>query len=90
MTPTTLKKNQEIDILKREHIERNYMIQKFEGLDEVLRFMLKQNTNLDENDTEEMMARALANESSVVVPCSFAASHVPDNDDDDEVYIGTI
>jgi len=32
LTPTTLKKNQEIDVLKREHAtERNDMIKKFEG-----------------------------------------------------------
>jgi len=42
---------------------------------------------LDENDIEEMIARALDNESSAVAPRSSAATHVPD---DDEVYIGTI
>jgi len=89
MTPTTLKKNQKIDALKREHvIERNDMIKKFEGLKEVMKFMLKQNIDLDENDIEEMMARALDNESSAVVPSSFVATHVLD--DDYEVYIGTI
>jgi len=56
-----------------------------------MKFMLKKNTNLDENDIEEMMARALDNESSAIVPCSSIATHVPDDDDnDDEVYIGTI
>jgi len=45
MTPATLKKNQEIDALKREHdIERNDMIKKFEGLEVVMKFMLKKNT----------------------------------------------
>jgi len=46
MTLTILKKNQEIDALKREHaIERNYMIKKFEGLEAVMKFVLKKNTN---------------------------------------------
>jgi len=89
MTPTTLKKNQDIYSLKREHvIERNYMIKKFEGLEPVIKFVLKQNTDLDENDIGKMMARALSNESNVVASCSSIASHAPD--DDDEVYIGTI
>jgi len=84
MTPTTLKKNQEIDALKREHtIGKNDMIKKFEGLEAVMKFVLKQNTNLDENDLEEMMSRALGNESSAVVPRSSTATHVP-NDDDNE------
>jgi len=56
MRLTTLKKNQEIDALKRKHvIERNDMIKKFEGLEAVMKFVLKQNTDLDENDIEEMM-----------------------------------
>jgi len=89
MTPTTLKKNQEIDALKREHvIEINDMIKKFEGLEAVMKFVLRQNTDLNVNDIEEMMARALGNESSVVAPCSSTTTHVPDNND--EVYIGTI
>ena len=79
MTPTTLKKNQEIDALKRERaIERTDVIKKFEGLEAVMKFVLKKNTDLDENDIEEIMARALGNESSV-------ATHVLD-DDDDQVY----
>jgi len=66
-TPTTLKKNQEIDALKREHvIQINDMIKKFGGLEAVMKFELKQNTDLDVNDIEEMVARALGNESSVV------------------------
>jgi len=89
ITPTTLKKNQEIDALKRKHsIERNDMIKKFEGFEVVMKFMLKQNTDLDENDIEEMMSQALDNEISAVAPRSSAATHVPDDDDDDEVYIG--
>jgi len=64
------------------------MIKKFEGFGVVLKFVLKQNTDLDENDIEEMMARALSNEGSAVALRSSAATHVPD--DDDEVYIGTI
>jgi len=88
MTPTTLKKNQEIDALKREHvIERNDIIKKFKGFEAVMKFMLKQNTDLDENDIEEMMSRPLGNENSAVAPRSSAETHVPD---DDEVYIGTI
>jgi len=58
-----------------------------------MKFVLKQNTDLDENDIEEMMAQALDNESSAVAPHSSAATHVPhddDDDDDDDVYIGTI
>jgi len=67
MTPITLKKNQEIDALKREHvIERNDMIKKFESLEEVMKFMPKENTDLDENDIEEMMKLALGNKSSAV------------------------
>ena len=90
MTPTTLKKDQEVDALKREHaIERNDMIKKFEGLEIVMKFMLKKNTDLDENDIKEMMTWALGNESSAVAPRSSAATYVPD-DDDDEIYIGTI
>ena len=46
------------------------------------------NTDLDENDIEEIMVRALGNESSVAAPHSSAATHVFDNDD--EVYLGTI
>jgi len=90
MTPTTLKKNHEIDALKREDVtKRNYMIKKFEGFEAVMKFVLKQNTDLDENDIEEMMLLALHNESSAVSLCSSAATHVPD-DDHHEVYIGTI
>ena len=86
MTPTTLKKNQEIDALKREHvIEINDTIKKFEGLEAVMK-----NTDLDVNDIEEMMARALGNESSAVAPHSSTTTHVPDDNDDDEVYIRTI
>jgi len=88
MTLTTLKKNQEIDALKREHaIERNYMIKKFEGLEAVMKFVLKKNTNLDENDIEQMMAWVLGNENSAVAPRSSTATHVRD---DDKVYIKTI
>jgi len=62
MTPTTLKKNQEIDARKKEHvIEINYMIKKFEGLETVMKFVLKQDTDFDDNDIEEMMTRALDN-----------------------------
>jgi len=83
MTPTTLKKNQEIDALKVEHvIERNYMIKKFEGLEAVMKFVLKQNIDLDENDTKEMMARTLGIESSVIAPPSSVATPVPNDDDE--------
>jgi len=69
MTPTTLKKNQEIDVLKREHvIEINDMIKKFKGVETVMKFMLKQNTDFDDNNLEEMMTRALDNESSAGAP----------------------
>ena len=81
--PQHWRKNQEIDALKREYaIERNDMIKKFEGLEVVMKFVLKQNTNLNENDIEEMMVQALGNGNS-------AATHVLD-DDDDEVYNETI
>jgi len=59
------------------------MIKKFEGLEVVMKFVLKQNTNLNENDIEEMMVQALGNGNS-------AATHVLDDDDDDEVYNETI
>jgi len=46
MTPTTLKKNQEIDARKREHVtKRNDMIKKVVGLEAVMKFVLKQNTD---------------------------------------------
>jgi len=81
MTTTTLKKNQEINALKREHvIERNDTIKKFEGFEAMIKFVLKKNTDLDENDIEEMMSRTLGNESSAIASCSFVATHVPDDD----------
>jgi len=83
MAPVTLKKNQEIDTPKREYaIERNYMIKKFGGLELVMKFVLKKNTDLDENNIEEMMARALGNESSAFAPRSLVTIHVPDDDDE--------
>jgi len=47
-----------------------------------MKFVLKQNPDLDHNDIEEMMARALGNESSVVASCSLATTHLPNVDDD--------
>jgi len=87
--PQHWRKLKKFDALKKElATEINGMTKKIEDLEAMMKFMLKQqNLDLDESDIEEMMAWALSNESSAIAPCSFVATHVPN---DDEFHIWTI
>lgn len=82
MTPTLLKKNQEIVNIQKGHaLEISGMAKKIEGLEAMMKFMLKQqNPDLNEEDIEQMMSRVLGKENSVVGPHSSASTHIPNFD----------
>ncbi|XP_068477352.1 uncharacterized protein [Phaseolus vulgaris] len=79
VTPSILKRNQEIAAIHKGYaIEVNSLTQKVEGLEAIVKFVLKQqNPDLNEGDIEHMMSRVLRKENSVVAPGSSTSTHDP-------------
>jgi len=86
MTPSTFKKNEEIDVVKKEYENKmTHMTQEIQGLKAMVTFVVKQqNPDLDDEDLNNMMARILGKESSAIGPYSFASTHDPFNE---QIYI---
>ncbi|KAJ1375838.1 putative transposase, Ptta/En/Spm, plant [Sesbania bispinosa] len=79
VTPSQLKRNKEIKALKKQHsIELNSCINKSQGMEALLRCLLKQNNpTLDDEATDIMIANAIANENSATMPHSSTSTHTP-------------
>jgi len=79
MTPSKLKKNEEIDVIKKEHAnEVSGMTKEIQDLREIVNFVVKQqNPDLDEEDLNNMMACVLGKESSSMKPYSSRSTHYP-------------
>ena len=86
MTPSTLKKKEEIVAIRNEHAnEVSGMTKKIEILEEMVKFVVKQqNPYLEEDDINNMMTRVLTKESSGVGLHSSASTHDPHYE---QVYI---
>ncbi|KAJ1432573.1 putative transposase, Ptta/En/Spm, plant [Sesbania bispinosa] len=78
-TPSQLKRNEEIKALKKQHsIELNSCINRSQGMEALLRCVLKQNNpTLDDEAIDIMIANAIANENSATMPHSSTSTHTP-------------
>ncbi|KAJ1419601.1 putative transposase, Ptta/En/Spm, plant [Sesbania bispinosa] len=78
-TPSQLKRNEEIKALKKQHsIELNSCINRSQGMEALLRCVLKQNNpTLDDEVIDIMIANAIANENSATMPHSSTSTHTP-------------
>ncbi|KAJ1417985.1 hypothetical protein SESBI_16253 [Sesbania bispinosa] len=78
-TPSQLKRNEEIKALKKQHsIELNSCINMSQGMEALLRCVLKQNNpTLDDEAIDIMIANAIANENSATMPHSSTSTHTP-------------
>ncbi|XP_057444992.1 uncharacterized protein LOC130744758 [Lotus japonicus] len=78
VTPTMLKRNEEIAAINKQHShEMNQMTKKMQGLEGLVRCLMKQvNPNLDDEALNNIMENALSNESSAA-PRSSTSTHNP-------------
>jgi len=79
MTPIVLKWNPQIVVIHKGYAnEVNSLTLKVEGLETIVKFVLKQqNPYLNEGDIEHMMSWVLGKENSVVTQGSSTSTHVP-------------
>ncbi|KAJ1390449.1 putative transposase, Ptta/En/Spm, plant [Sesbania bispinosa] len=92
ITPSMLKKNEEIVALKKQHsIEIGSMAKTVQGLQGLIRCLLKEiNPELDDQALDSIVENAISNENSVAPPSS-ASTHIPGHDkerrdDEDQPY----
>ncbi|KAJ1376824.1 putative transposase, Ptta/En/Spm, plant [Sesbania bispinosa] len=81
ITPTMLKKNDEITALKKQHfVEMGSMAKTIQGLQGLIRCLLKEiNPELDDQALDSIMENAIGNENSVALPSS-TSTHIPGQD----------